>query len=440
MIVGRTIDQEMIASLRTQTQVDFSLQSMHEQNPHEKFSVWAADESILVVELHLSGLNDEQLANVYVQVPRDITAHSQHTTSMARNSFIFGSVGALLMLLLLLQRIVIGPLSAIREHSDRVAENGFDTEPLVLPSNDEIGELAGAFDHMMRRLEDAQTQLAEASRAAGRSQVASTVIHNVGNVLTNVNSLLDVATGRVDGLRIEPLSKLAQRLRQQEDQSELMAATPDYLEGLAASLDSDRDAISNLINTLHDNVRHIHDVIRDQQRHTGHAVQQTSVDLRGVVDEAIGCCRARLDEDVVNVDVNGPLEVSVRSDRSLLLQTVINVIGNARHALRDNEGPRNLSIQAQREAESIVIRFQDNGIGMNSETLSKVFDAHFTTKKSGSGLGLHFCAITLKRLGGSIRAESEGPGHGSTFIVELPLADQKVGSSHRSFEAAGTKR
>jgi C4-dicarboxylate-specific signal transduction histidine kinase len=235
--------------------------------------------------------------------------------------------------------------------------------------------------------------------------------------------LLDVATQRVDGLRIRPLSQLAGRLRQHQDDRALFEATPDYLEGLAASLDGDQQTLSGLISTLQDNIRHIHDVIRDQQRHTGKEARPTTIALREVIEEAIGCCRARLDQDSVVVQISGHLDVNVRSDRSLLLQSVINVVGNAHHALRDKEDEsRRLAIKAELQPHSVTVRFKDNGVGMSADTLKQVFDAHFTTRRSGSGLGLHFCAITLSRLGGSIFAESEGPGCGATFILELPLA------------------
>ncbi|MCG8653525.1 MAG: ATP-binding protein [Pirellulales bacterium] len=440
LIVGRKFDQAMIASIRKQTQVDFSLQAPQwlesKSASNSTISVWEADDSLLIVEFQLLGIDQKPLANVCVQVPRDITAHSSQTTAMARNSFIFGSVAALLMLLLLLQRIVIGPLTAIREHSEHVAERGFDAEPLVLPGNDEIGELANAFDNMMHRLGDAQQQLAAASQAAGRSQVASTVIHNVGNVLTNVNSLLDVASERVQGLRIDPLSRLAGKLRDSDDAGALIQATPDYLEGLAESLDADRDTISELITTLHDNVRHIHDVIRDQQRHTGHQLHTTSVCLRDVIDEAIGCCRAKLEQDSVSVKFTGALESDVCSDRSLLLQSVINVIGNARHALRgQKEAARTLEISALLKGKVLEVRFQDNGVGMSEETRQQIFDAHFTTRKTGSGLGLHFCANTLKKLGGAISAQSDGLGTGSTIVMELPLAAKSAASLSNLEEA-----
>ena len=327
------------------------------------------------------------------------------------------------MLLLLLQRIVIGPLTAIREHSDQVAEEGFGTEPLVLQTNDEIGELACAFDHMIGRLGDAHAKLAEASRAAGRSQVAGNVIHNVGNVLTNVNSLLDVVTERVEGLRVRPLHVLADKLRQQHRDEALMSATPNYLEGLATSLDHDQNTISELMSTLHDNIRHIHDVIRDQQRHTGGSAKPKAVRLAEVVDEAIGCSRAKLDQDDVRVSASDCSGIVVMADHSLLLQSLINVIGNARHALRETHGgPRRITIKTTVRDESARIQIVDNGIGMSKQTLSRVFDAHFTTKQSGTGLGLHFCAITLKRWGGTIQAHSEGLGRGTTMTIQLPLA------------------
>ena len=424
LLVCRKIDPTTVAALRRQTQVEFSLQSPRTSDPAHQLVVWEADKSTLVVEVQLTGINDEKLANVFVQVPRDITTRSSRITALARNSFIFGSVAALLMLLLMLQRIVIGPLTAIREHSDRVAEQGLAAEPLVLTGNDEIGQLAHAFDHMVNRLSDAQTQLTRASQATGRSQVASTVIHNVGNVLTNVNSLLDAASGRVDSLRIGPLNKLAARLKHADSDDGLLAATPDYLEGLAGSLKSDQEAISELLTTLDDNIRHIHDVIRDQQQHTDQMIKASPVKLKNMIDEAIACCRARLEQEAVSVKVSGPLLVSVHSDRSLLLQTMINIIGNARHAMRDNDkNSRTLNIDVETFQQTVQVTFHDNGCGMTEETIQKVFDAHFTTRESGSGLGLHFCAITLKRLGGSIRATSEGPGLGSTFVIELPRRD-----------------
>ena len=201
----------------------------------------------------------------------------------------------------------------------------------------------------------------------------------------------------------------------------LLDATPDYLEGLAGSLKSDQDSIRELLATLHDNVRHIHDVIRDQQRHTDPSVKASRICVQDVVEEAITCCRARLDDDLISVELSGDLSTHVRSDRSLLLQAMINIIGNARQAMRENDDrARILSIDVTQGEKLVRILFRDNGCGMTHDTVQRVFEAHFTTRESGTGLGLHFCALTIKRLGGSIRAASDGPGRGATFVMELP--------------------
>ena len=422
LIAARELDTDFLAMLRRQTQVDFEIESPCKNGSKINLLQIDKDPSWLVAEVHLTGLKQEHLADMRVKVPREITARSTRTTFLARNTYIFGSVATLLVFLLMLQRIIIGPLTEMREHSDRVASEGLDTKPLQLYGNDEIGHLANAFDNMVSRLSDAQSQLKIASQAAGRSEVASTVIHNVGNVLTNVNSLLDAASSRVSKLRIAPIDKLATQLRVSGGNEELLDATPDYLEGLAGSLVSEQDAISELLATLNDNVRHIHDVIRDQQRHASTAVKLASIALPEIIDEAIRCCQARLNQDSVEVCVTGSRTAAAKADHSLLLQTLINVIGNARNAMSDNDRERRLTIDVQAETEIAKITLTDTGCGMTEETLSQVFDAHFTTRATGSGLGLHFCANTLKKLGGAIYVSSDGLGKGSRFIIELPNA------------------
>lgn len=420
LVVGRRIDESIVEMLREQTQVEFSLQAPQPADRSEPITLWDASPDVLIVEAQLIGEDQVSLANVFVQVPRDINDRANRTFAVARHLFILGSVAALLVLLLFLQRLVIGPLAAIRSHLDEVATIGLATKPLTLPGNDEIGELAGAFDQMVSRLGEVQHQLSEASQAAGRSEVAAAVIHNVGNVLTNVNSLIDTTSQRIEGLRVDPLNQLAMRLKQTDADDELLQATPGYLEGLASKWKTDQLDLTELLSTLDDNVRHIHDVLRDQQRHADHSVETKSLDLRSTLEEAIGCCRARLDDDLIAVELSELPSTEVAGDHSLLLQTMINVIGNARHAMRQqSEQPRRLQINVSQTSETVRVEFCDNGCGMTPETLKRIFHPHFTLRDGGTGLGLHFCANAVKRFGGSIWATSDGVNRGSTFVVEL---------------------
>jgi signal transduction histidine kinase len=397
------------------------------------------DDSFLSVTSPLVSPSGQPLAELNVRLPREVTNRSNRTTAFARYLSLCGACVSLLLLLLLLQRIVIGRLETIREHTERIAESGIISDESTLPvlrvaGHDEIGQLAKSFDRMRNRLGDAQRRLSDASHAAGMSLVADTVIHNVGNVLTNVNSLIETASRRVDNLRIEPLEKLAIRLRSDQVDRALQNATPGYLQRLSETLEDDKDDLAALLQTLSDNVQHIHQVIRDQRRHAQQPVKWVRVDLESVVDEAVRCSHATLEKDNVDVVYNGDLDVRIWTDRSLLLQILINIIGNAGNATRDLiDRQPTLRIDLIRTQTTAHIRFRDNGCGMAPETLSQVFDAHFTTRRSGSGLGLHFCAIAMKRIGGSIHAESDGPDAGATFIVEVPvkqpLPDNKSASS-----------
>jgi signal transduction histidine kinase len=438
------MDDSLIAELRRRTQVTFSIQVYHQQRFHETIHTWAADKSTLVVEVPLVQDGKQTLANLFVQVPRDVVQQAKNTTALARNVFVCGAALTLVLMLLQLQRIVVGPLKRIREHTDRIAENGLDAQPLELTSNDEIGALATAFDNMKMRLADTHNRLADASHAAGMSQVADTVIHNVGNVLTNVNSLIETASDRVEGLRVAPLSKLAARLRQGENRNELVAATPDYLQRLSVELESDQSELAELLQTLHDNVQHIHSVIRDQRQHTLKSIDTKRFSMQEIVDEAVGCCQAKLHQDKIAVEFSPDSDCVVESDRSLLLQIVINLIGNARNAMVESncEDPV-LQLSLRQKENTISLSVRDRGCGMSEETLAKVFNAHFTTRAAGTGLGLHFCAITLKRLGGNIKAHSDGPGKGSTFTIELPAATSQTNSDSDvagAFYAAQTQQ
>ncbi|MCP4885597.1 MAG: HAMP domain-containing protein [Planctomycetaceae bacterium] len=419
LLVARNLDNELLDSIRRRTQVAFTLQPPSLGN--EGSTAEQADEFKRIVEIPTRGEVNKQLGNFTLEIPRQFAASSRHTTRLARSVFILSSVLAFLVLLHRLHRIVIRPLTKIRTHTKQLPQIESNPNPLVRTSNDEINDLANAFDELVHRLDDTEKQLQEVPKENNCIQVASSVIHNVGNVQTNVNSLIKAACERTRRLRISPLNKLAERLRSGEPDAAMLEATPDYLEHLAGSLQSDQQSISELLCTLNDNVRHIRDIIRAQQQQIEPSLELCSIQIRELIEEAVACCRARLEADAVEISIGGQLQVEIRSDRSLMLQTMINLIGNARNALRAvDSSKRLLAIYVRQEPERIEIEFQDNGCGMTPEILDRIFDSRFTTRETGTGLGLHFCAVTLERLGGSIRAASDGFNQGSVFTIKIP--------------------
>jgi signal transduction histidine kinase len=112
----------------------------------------------------------------------------------------------------------------------------------------------------------------------------------------------------------------------------------------------------------------------------------------------------------------------VLADRNKVVQILVNLITNARKALEPNErDQRALRVGIRAGASSVQITVADNGVGIPPENLTRIFGHGFTTRMDGHGFGLHSSALAAKEMGGSLSVQSEGPGKGATFTLELPV-------------------
>ena len=112
---------------------------------------------------------------------------------------------------------------------------------------------------------------------------------------------------------------------------------------------------------------------------------------------------------------------AVAIDKHKVLQILVNLITTARQAMKDcPEKTLTLGIRATPEGTARV-SICDTGCGIAAENMTRVFAHGFTTKKDGHGFGLHSSALAAKEMGGALSAASEGPGHGATFTLDLPL-------------------
>jgi signal transduction histidine kinase len=113
----------------------------------------------------------------------------------------------------------------------------------------------------------------------------------------------------------------------------------------------------------------------------------------------------------------GPLP-PVRVDRTLIARAMSNIVENALHAM---PGKGELSIDASAIDGFVVLEIQDSGVGMDEEALGRVFEPYFSTKTTGTGLGLPIARRNVELNGGAIEVTSE-KGVGTTVKVKLPLA------------------
>lgn len=153
-------------------------------------------------------------------------------------------------------------------------------------------------------------------------------------------------------------------------------------------------------------------------------IRREPADLNAVVDDLRDFCEPQcaVDGIVIRTQYDEGLP-RVRLDADLFKQALLNLILNAQKAMPDGG---DLILRTRREGASAVLDVIDTGCGMDEELQGKVFNAFFSTRPGGSGLGLPTSRKIVEAHGGSLTVRSE-PGKGSQFTIRLPIAGETGG-------------
>ena len=277
-----------------------------------------------------------------------------------------------------------------------------------------------------------QLELRDASREAGMAEVATGVLHNVGNVLNSVNVSASIVSEKVRSSKATALGKAVELIRENGDNlanficaDERGKQLPRFLGSLAEALAAEQAMVLDELQSLSANIDHIRTIVTAQQTFAGTAGLVEAVRLADVLEDALrleGPSLQRYAHEVVRDCAELP---PVEMDKQRVLQILINLIRNASHAMADRgSGGGKLILRAARDGESRVrIDVVDNGVGIAEENLTRIFAHGFTTRQArgGRGFGLHHSALSAQEMGGSLTAQSDGPGTGATFTLTLPI-------------------
>jgi signal transduction histidine kinase len=278
--------------------------------------------------------------------------------------------------------------------------------------------------------EQAHHELLSISRQAGMAEVATGVLHNVGNVLNSVNVGAHVLAEKLRTSRLGNLSKAIDLIRVHEmDLAAFLTKDPkgqqlpQYLSKLVQHLAAQHDGALKELGELSQNVDHIKQIVTMQQsyaRISGVIEQVRPADL---VEDALRLNAAGLARDGIElVKDYDPRVPDLRIDKHKVLQILVNLVRNAKHACEEGRNhQKRLNIRVANGEGRVKISINDNGIGIPPENLTRIFTHGFTTRKDGHGFGLHSGALAAKELGGALSAHSEGSGLGATFTLELPV-------------------
>jgi signal transduction histidine kinase len=278
-------------------------------------------------------------------------------------------------------------------------------------------------------LESAHKRLIETSRLAGMAEVATDVLHNVGNVLNSVNVSCSLAVDWVKASKAASLSKVSALLEENRGRlGEFLVndprgqRIPGYLAALAEHFTGEQSDLLQELGQLRENIEHIKQIVAMQQSYARVVGVTETVSAGQLVEDALHINAAALARHAVQVRREFEETPPILTDKHRVLQILVNLIRNAKYALDDSGRPdRLMTLRIGGDGDGHVkIQVSDNGVGIPPENLARIFGHGFTTRHNGHGFGLHSSALAARELGGSIQAQSEGLDNGATFTLLLP--------------------
>jgi C4-dicarboxylate-specific signal transduction histidine kinase len=308
----------------------------------------------------------------------------------------------------------------------------------LVKANEELKEAAATLKaevahrkQMQQQMEQTHKELLTASRQAGMSEVATGVLHNVGNVLNSVNVSAALVADHLTALNVENLSRAASMIREHaRDIGDFLTndpkgkRLPDYLSQLATHLLDERTLLLKEIGFVRSKIEHIKEIVAAQQNYGKALGVAEKVKIEELIEDVLRIHASELSQHGVQVQREyAPGIPEVITDKHKALQILLNLLTNAKHACVDSrKEPKRVTVRVTNGDDRVRVSMIDNGVGIPTENLKKIFNHGFTTRKNGGhGFGLHSGALTAKEMGGTLSAYSDGPGAGATFTLEIPL-------------------
>ena len=451
VIMGRLLNSTELLRLGTQSQVTLNMRPWGKDATLDQQllaalragGAWLTEsDQSTHIERAFSNLSGRPLLALGITVPRTI---SQHGASAVRYSTVLLGVAValvLITLLLLLGRIVLGPLADVTDHAQRIAASDDLAARLAYKRSDELGTLARAFDNMVERLAQTRRELVDRSFESGAAENASGVLHNLGNAMTPLSVNIASLQSQLSAVNAAELRQALDELQGNGADTERRRDLQQFVQLSAAELVRALERGEERLRDITNQAAIIQAVLAEQRQHQRNAspvlLPMTPAELlTRSLQQVAPAHRERLELDVSSgLAALGALPLP-GTNLGMVLQNLIQnaaesaeCAGQARARLRieadviDTDGRRELRLT-----------LTDSAAGVAPEHLPRLFQKGFSTKSqaTNSGLGLHWCANTLRAFGGSIQAHSDGIGHGTRFEIRVPL---RAASKHNEEQAA----
>ncbi|MBO9712670.1 HAMP domain-containing sensor histidine kinase [Sphingomonas sp.] len=415
VLMARTIGSRQLSSLlQLAARIDLS----HAANALEM----APGSSTLVVGVPVPGPRGEPVATAAFSVSRDISTLGTRLLLLA----VIGSSLLLAFVLIVLRRaitrLVLRPLNRVEQHMGVVRESGELDLLTEAPRNDEIGSLVASFNSMLRQLQGLREQLEAQSFAMGRSESAVAVMHNVRNALNPVTTVMSQGLDRPPAVDRATLDRALAELVEGRIPAARRRKLVAFLAAAIEAGDAERDERHRQLDIGREALRHVLDIIGRQQEVANARPQLGSCDLVAIV--AQNAVIARYSGGTA-IEFRYPAEPCwVLANRVILSQVVGNLFSNAVEAIAaTGRGEGSIAVTIEQVGERVRIRIRDDGEGFDADIADRLFQRGYSTREEKSGgLGLHWCANSMRAMEGTLALESLGRGYGACAMLSLKAA------------------
>ena len=430
LVFGRFLEGNTAARIATQTSVPFTLLKPREVAELNlpiaadlNTSYLAVGDQTVDVYSPLVGNNGLNLALIKSQTARDITLVGAATI---RNTAIALAIGALLVVALMalaLRGLLINPLRRLTQSVLQVGKTDDLLMDLDVNRKDEIGMLANEARNTFRQLHEAREQVRQQSYYTGVLEMSAGLMHNIRNTLNPIGIGAWRAKEIIEESRLSKLPIALAKLNDNKLDDNAKAKVMTYLQGATEAVSNDHSKLYELLESVSAEVRTVSAILDAHNAVNRPELMCEKVDLSLVLEQAM---KELPITDGLQLNVKIPdVLPHVEGNHLLLRQVVSNLLVNSSEAIQAaKKSSSTIEVNAVISKQGIMaITIKDDGEGFAANNRAKLFERGYSTRKTKSGgLGLHWCANTVRAMAGELKLDSPGKGQGATATVELKIA------------------
>lgn len=264
----------------------------------------------------------------------------------------------------------------------------------------------------------------------GKFEIVTNVLHDIGNAVVGFATYLNRIQHSIEQNKPENLQNLAGFFAARQNELNTMlgeaktSALVNMLNNMTDAQKNSQDEIKKSVKEQLNILTHIQDILNIQRHYlTGNEQQEKKpLQLRSIIKDCMSMLSGSFEKRGIKVSMNVPAGLpTIQGNRTKLMQVVLNVLKNSIEAIDINAEEKCININASHDNLSFTLQIQDNGHGFDEDTAKQIFMRGFTTKASGTGLGLDSCRAIVEAHDGTMNITSKGFGKGALTTIHFKI-------------------